>query len=28
MGRAGSGLLLTHTDRTRLELTPSVGGQA
>ena len=28
MGRAGSGLLLTHTDRTRLALTPPVGGQA
>jgi len=28
MGRAGSGLLLTHTDRMRLAITPSVGGQA
>jgi two-component system, chemotaxis family, sensor kinase CheA len=28
MGRAGSGLLLTHTDRTRLALTAPVGGQA
>jgi two-component system chemotaxis sensor kinase CheA len=28
MGRAGSGLLLTHTDRMRLAVTPPVGGQA
>lgn len=28
MGQASSGLLLTHTDRTRLALTPAVGGQA
>ncbi len=28
MGRANSGLLLTHTDRVRLALTPAVGGQA
>ena len=28
MGQANSGLLLTHTDRTRLALTPTVGGQA
>ena len=28
MGQASSGLLLTHTDRTRLALTPTVGGQA
>ena len=27
MGQANSGLLLTHTDRTRLALTPEVGGQ-
>jgi two-component system chemotaxis sensor kinase CheA len=27
MGRANSGLLLTHTDRMRLALTPEVGGQ-
>jgi len=28
MGQANSGLLLTHTDRMRLALTPAVGGQA
>jgi two-component system, chemotaxis family, sensor kinase CheA len=28
MGHANSGLLLTHTDRVRLALTPAVGGQA
>jgi len=28
MGHANSGLLLTHTDRMRLALTPTVGGQA
>lgn len=28
MGHANSGLLLTHTDRMRLALTPAVGGQA
>jgi two-component system, chemotaxis family, sensor kinase CheA len=28
VGHASSGLLLTHTDRTRLALTPAVGGQA
>ena len=28
MGHASSGLLLTHTDRVRLALTPTVGGQA
>lgn len=28
MGRSNSGLLLTHTDRMRLALTPAVGGQA
>jgi two-component system chemotaxis sensor kinase CheA len=28
MGQANSGLLLTHTDRVRLALTPAVGGQA
>ncbi len=28
MGQANSGLLLTHTDRTRLAVTPAVGGQA
>ena len=28
MGQASSGLLLTHTDRMRLALTPAVGGQA
>ena len=28
MGQANSGLLLTHTDRMRLALTPTVGGQA
>lgn len=28
MGHASSGLLLTHTDRMRLALTPSAGGQA
>ena len=28
IGRANSGLLLTHTDRVRLALTPTVGGQA
>ena len=28
MGQANSGLLLTHTDRTRLALTPTAGGQA
>lgn len=28
MGQASSGLLLTHTDRMRLALTPTVGGQA
>ena len=28
MGQSNSGLLLTHTDRTRLALTPAVGGQA
>ncbi len=28
MGQANSGLLLTQTDRTRLALTPAVGGQA
>jgi two-component system chemotaxis sensor kinase CheA len=28
MGHANSGLLLTQTDRTRLALTPAVGGQA
>lgn len=28
MGRASSGLLLTHTDRVRLALSPAVGGQA
>jgi len=28
MGQASSGLLLTHTDRMRLALTPSVGGRA
>jgi len=28
MGHANSGLLLTHTDRTRLALTPETGGQA
>jgi two-component system chemotaxis sensor kinase CheA len=28
IGQANSGLLLTHTDRTRLALTPAVGGQA
>ncbi|HEY1678996.1 MAG TPA: chemotaxis protein CheA [Candidatus Sulfotelmatobacter sp.] len=27
-GKSNSGLLLTHTDRTRLALTPGVGGQA
>jgi two-component system chemotaxis sensor kinase CheA len=27
-GQSNSGLLLTHTDRTRLALTPTVGGQA
>ena len=27
MGQANSGLLLTHTDRTRLALAPTVGGQ-
>ena len=27
-GMATSGLLLTHTDRMRLALTPAVGGQA
>jgi two-component system, chemotaxis family, sensor kinase CheA len=27
-GRTNSGLLLSHTDRTRLALTPAVGGQA
>jgi two-component system chemotaxis sensor kinase CheA len=27
-GQSNSGLLLTHTDRTRLALTPAVGGQA
>jgi two-component system chemotaxis sensor kinase CheA len=27
MGQANSGLLLTHTDRMRLALTPEVGGQ-
>jgi two-component system chemotaxis sensor kinase CheA len=27
-GRGNSGLLLSHTDRTRLALTPAVGGQA
>jgi hypothetical protein len=26
MGHSNSGLLLTHTDRTRLALTPEVGG--
>jgi two-component system chemotaxis sensor kinase CheA len=28
VGQANSGLLLTHTDRVRLALTPAVGGQA
>ena len=28
MGQANSGLLLTHTDRMRLAVTPTVGGQA
>jgi hypothetical protein len=28
MGQANSGLLLTHTDRMRLAVTPPVGGQA
>jgi two-component system chemotaxis sensor kinase CheA len=28
MGQANSGLLLTHTDRMRLAVTPAVGGQA
>jgi two-component system chemotaxis sensor kinase CheA len=28
MGNVNSGLLLTHTDRVRLALTPAVGGQA
>jgi two-component system, chemotaxis family, sensor kinase CheA len=28
IGRANSGLLLTHTDRVRLALSPTVGGQA
>lgn len=28
MGHANSGLLLTHTDRMRLAMTPAVGGQA
>ena len=28
MGYAHSGLLLSHTDRVRLALTPAVGGQA
>jgi len=28
MGQANSGLLLTHTDRMRLAITPAVGGQA
>ena len=28
MGQSNSGLLLTHTDRVRLALTPAVGGQA
>ncbi len=28
MGQSNSGLLLTHTDRMRLALTPAVGGQA
>src|SRR5579872_7422126 len=28
MGQANSGLLLTHTDRMRLALTPAIGGQA
>jgi two-component system, chemotaxis family, sensor kinase CheA len=28
LGQASSGLLLTHTDRMRLALTPAVGGQA
>jgi len=28
LGHCNSGLLLSSTDRTRLALTPSVGGQA
>ena len=28
LGQSNSGLLLTHTDRTRLAMTPAVGGQA